>query len=64
MNAATEEVERVKEAERQAEEAAAKAKVQAEALRAETQKAYDKALQEAYPNEDLFDLKRRGALIP
>ena len=64
MNAAAEEVERVKEAERQAEEAAADAKMRAETLRAETQKAYDKALQEAYPHENLFDLKRRGALIP
>lgn len=62
--AAAEELERAKEAEREAEEAAAEAKRRAEAWRVEAQMAYDRALQEAYPNEDLFELKRRGAQIP
>ena len=62
--ASAEEVKRAKEAERQAEEAVTKAKRRAVALRTEAQKAYDRALQEAYPHKNLFDLKRRGAQIP
>ena len=63
-NAAEDEINRAREAERQAEAAAVEAKRRTEDLRSQVRKAYDRALQEAYPHESLFDLKRRGVEIP
>ena len=64
QKAAEEKIKQAKEAEKQAKEAADAAKQRAEALRVATRKAYDRALQEAFPNQNLFDLKRRGVQIP
>ena len=62
--AAEEEIKQAKEAEKQAKEAADAAKQRAEALRSATRKAYDRALQEAFPYQNLSDLKKRGVQIP
>ena len=63
-DAAEDEINRAREAERLAGEAAVEAKRRTEDLRSQVRKAYDRALQEAYPHESLFDLKRRGVKIP
>ena len=58
------EVQRAKKAERLAKEAAEEAKRQTDIALLEASKAHDMALQEAYPNVDLFTLKRQGYRIP
>lgn len=58
------EIERARQAELAAIAEKEEAQKRIEEARVTTMKAHDAALQEAYPGVDLFELKRRGAILP
>ncbi|MDE0345975.1 MAG: hypothetical protein OXI66_09375 [Boseongicola sp.] len=64
VRAEEDKIRETREAEKLAEAELEDVEQEIQALRAATQKSYDRALQEAYPHSDLFELKRHGYQIP